>query len=43
MRRWIDTFLDAPNDIVDWREAVAITGTTYRAEARSVALLFAAL
>jgi isoamylase len=40
-RRWIDTGLDAPNDIVPWQTALAIPGNSYRAEARSVVLLYA--
>jgi isoamylase len=39
-RRWIDTALDSPNDIVSWQTAPAVAGDTYRAEARSVAMLF---
>ena len=42
-RRWIDTFLDSPDDIVDWERAPLVTGHTYRAEPRSVVLLFAGL
>jgi isoamylase len=40
-RRRIDTFLDSPHDIVDWQAAPAVPGASYRAEARSVVLLFA--
>jgi len=40
-RRWIDTFLDAPHDIVDWKDAPAVDGSVYRAEPRSVVVLFA--
>ncbi len=40
-RRWIDTALDSPHDITDWRLAPPVPGTTYRAEARSVVVLFA--
>ena len=40
-RRWIDTGLDSPNDIVQWQTAPAVPGSTYRAEARSVVVLFA--
>ena len=39
-RRWIDTALEAPNDIVPWQTAPAVSGDTYRAGARSLALLF---
>ena len=40
-RRWIDTAQETPNDIVPWEEAPAFQGLTYRAEARSVAVLYA--
>jgi isoamylase len=40
-RRWIDTFLDSPNDIVPWHLSPPVSGTTYRAEARSVVVLYA--
>jgi glycogen operon protein len=40
-RRWIDTALDSPNDVVPWREARPVEGNTYRVEARSVVMLFA--
>jgi isoamylase len=40
-RRWIDTALDSPHDIVDWQQAPSIPGYTYRAEARSVVVLYA--
>ncbi|HVX61451.1 MAG TPA: glycogen debranching protein GlgX [Pirellulales bacterium] len=39
-RRWIDTSLDAPNDIVPWESAPAIAGARYQLEARSVAMLY---
>ena len=42
-RRWIDTFLDSPNDIVDWHHAPAVAGHRYRAEPRSVVVLFTGL
>jgi isoamylase len=42
-RRWIDTFLDSPNDIVEWEQAQPVTGQTYRTEPRSVVVLFAGL
>jgi glycogen operon protein len=41
-RRWIDTALDSPDDIVPWDTAPAVPGNSYRAEARSVALLYCA-
>jgi isoamylase len=40
-RRWIDTALDSPQDIVPWRIAPAWSADTYRAAARSVVVLFA--
>ena len=40
-RRWIDTALDSPDDIVPWQTAPAGFGGTYRAEARSTVVLFA--
>jgi glycogen operon protein len=39
-RRWIDTALDSPQDIVPWASAPAVSGDTYRTEARSVVMLF---
>ena len=42
-RRWIDTFLDAPHDIVEWERAPLLSRATYRAEPRSVVVLFAGL
>ncbi len=41
-RRWIDTALNTPHDITPWRESPAIGGATYRAEPRSVVVLFSA-
>jgi glycogen operon protein len=38
-RRWIDTALDSPNDIVPWEKASTVSGLTYRADARSVVIL----
>ena len=40
-RRWIDTALDSPHDIVPWQAAEPIVGRTYRVESRSVVLLLA--
>ena len=42
-RRWIDTVLDSPHDIVPWQTAPPVPGDIYRAEARSVVVLFADL
>ena len=39
-RRWIDTALESPCDIVEWDLAPAISGRVYRMEARSVAMLY---
>jgi glycogen operon protein len=35
-KRWIDTALDSPHDIVPWETATPVGATTYRAAARSV-------
>jgi glycogen operon protein len=40
-RRWIDTALDAPHDIVPWQTALTVPGSSYRAEAQAVVVLFA--
>jgi glycogen operon protein len=40
-RRWIDTALASPNDIVAWDQAPEVPGFTYKAEARSVVVLHA--
>ena len=40
-RLWIDTALDTPHDIVPWQTAPAVPGGMYRAEARTVVVLFA--
>ena len=42
-RRWIDTFLDSPHDLVEWEQAPSLGGSTYRTGPRSVAVLFARL
>jgi isoamylase len=42
-RRWIDTFLEAPHDIVGWQEAPSVPNHTYRAGPRSVVVLWASL
>jgi isoamylase len=39
-RRWIDTGLDSPDDIVPWKTAPPVPGDKYRADARSVVMLF---
>jgi glycogen operon protein len=42
-RRWIDTSLESPNDIVDWQTTLPISGNVYPVEARSVVVLIADL
>jgi isoamylase len=39
--RWIDTALHSPEDIAPWASMPAVEGSKYRAEARSVVVLFA--
>jgi isoamylase len=39
-RRWIDTALESPQDIVPWQSAPAVAGALYRADARSVVMLY---
>jgi glycogen operon protein len=38
-RRWIDTSLTSPQDIVEWKTAQAVPGNTYQAGPRSVVML----
>jgi glycogen operon protein len=40
-RRWIDTSLESPQDIVDWPSAPTVAGRTYHAGPRSVVVLIA--
>jgi isoamylase len=40
-RRWIDTALESPYDIVERTAAESVSGQAYRAEAHSVVMLFA--
>jgi glycogen operon protein len=40
-RRWIDTSLPSPQDIIEWQAAPPVTGGTYRAGPRSVVMLYA--
>ena len=40
-RRWIDTFLARPDDIVPWDDAPSVARPTYRAGPRSVVVLWA--
>jgi glycogen operon protein len=39
-RRWIDTALGSPQDIVPWQMAAVLPGPTYQAAAHSVVVLF---
>jgi glycogen operon protein len=39
-RRWIDTALDTPQDIVPWQEASFVSGNKYLAKPRSVVVLW---
>jgi isoamylase len=39
-RRWVDTSLDSPHDIVPWRTAPAIPGYAYHAGPRSAVVLY---
>lgn len=40
-RRWIDTAQESPNDIVPWEQAPPVPGSTCRADARTVVVLYA--
>jgi glycogen operon protein len=40
-RRWIDTALESPHDIVPWKTAESVWGHVHRAGAHSVVMLFA--
>ena len=40
-RRWIDTALEPPYEIVDWKSAPPVPRHSYRAESRSVVVLIA--
>ncbi len=40
-RRWIDTTLDSPCDIIKWRNAPPVSGHSYQAGPHSVVVLFA--
>jgi len=42
-RRWIDTTLDSPDDIVAWQDTPVFTGSRYSAGPRSVVVLWASL
>ena len=40
-RRWIDTSLDPPEDIVEWQSALPVSAERHRAGPRSVVVMFA--
>jgi glycogen operon protein len=40
-RRWIDTALDSPDEIIEWQEAAPVPGSTYKVGPRSVVVLVA--
>jgi glycogen operon protein len=40
-RRWIDTALDSPHDILQWETAESVPGYVCRVQARSVVMLCA--
>lgn len=40
-RRWIDTSLPSPQDIVEWKASPQVPGLSYRARPRSVVMLYA--
>jgi glycogen operon protein len=42
-RRWIDTSLDPPDEIVEWQKSPPVPGRSYHAGARSVVMLVAGL
>ncbi|HEX4708343.1 MAG TPA: glycogen debranching protein GlgX [Candidatus Udaeobacter sp.] len=39
-RRWIDTALDSPHDILEWAKAEPLHGYYYRADSRSMVMLY---
>jgi glycogen operon protein len=40
-RRWIDTSLESPNDIVEWQTAPSVPASSYSTGPRSVIVLYA--
>jgi glycogen operon protein len=38
-RRWIDTALDSPHDIVEWQASPVVTGSSYHVRPRSLVVL----
>jgi isoamylase len=41
--RWIDTYLDSPEDIVEWQDSIPVVSKSYRVGPRSVVLFWASL
>jgi glycogen operon protein len=39
-RRWIDTALDSPHDILELETAESVPGYAYRADSRSMVMLY---
>jgi glycogen operon protein len=39
-KRWIDTALDSPNDIVDWPDSPVVSAAKYLAAPRSIVVLY---
>ena len=39
-RRWIDTSLPSPKDIVEWQASPAVSGSVYHASPQSVVMLY---
>ena len=42
-RRWVDTSLASPEDVVDWEKGPTVAGASYLVQPRSLALLVAPL
>ena len=42
-RRWIDTSLESPDDVVPWKEARLVSGYSYRVSPRSVVVVWSTL
>jgi len=41
--RWIDTYLESPNDIVEWQESIPVVDNSYHVGPRSVVLFWASM
>ncbi|MEG9435442.1 glycogen debranching protein GlgX [Edaphobacter sp. HDX4] len=39
--RWVDTYLDSPEDIVEWQDSIPVVSRSYRVGPRSVVVLWA--